>query len=109
MPVRTPLPVAGHGDDVAGAVIFLASDLSRNGVDEKLDCDYDDYRDLYRGSFEEIIARICRDLGIDGIEPPPELGEKPAFEAPLDTPIGKRLHIQAAIDRLQSLQGTGPP
>jgi NAD(P)-dependent dehydrogenase (short-subunit alcohol dehydrogenase family) len=29
MPVRTPLPVAGHVDDVAGAVVFLASDLSR--------------------------------------------------------------------------------
>jgi 3-oxoacyl-[acyl-carrier protein] reductase len=27
--VRTPLPVAGHVDDVAGAVIYLASDLSR--------------------------------------------------------------------------------
>jgi len=29
MPVKTPLPVAGHVDDVAGAVIFLASDLGR--------------------------------------------------------------------------------
>nr|MDP9335950.1 SDR family oxidoreductase [Actinomycetota bacterium] len=27
--VKTPLPVAGHADDVAGAVIFLASDLGR--------------------------------------------------------------------------------
>jgi len=27
--VKTPLPVAGHVDDVAGAVIFLASDLGR--------------------------------------------------------------------------------
>ncbi len=29
MPVKTPLPVAGHVDDVAGAVVFLASDLGR--------------------------------------------------------------------------------
>jgi NAD(P)-dependent dehydrogenase (short-subunit alcohol dehydrogenase family) len=29
MPVKTPLPVAGHVDDVAGAVVFFASDLSR--------------------------------------------------------------------------------
>jgi 3-oxoacyl-[acyl-carrier protein] reductase len=29
VPVKTPLPVAGHVDDVAGAVIFLASDLGR--------------------------------------------------------------------------------
>ena len=29
VPVRTPLPVAGHVDDIAGAVIYLASDLSR--------------------------------------------------------------------------------
>lgn len=29
MPVKTPLPVAGHVDDVAGAVIYLASPLSR--------------------------------------------------------------------------------
>jgi len=29
MPVKTPLPVAGSVDDVAGAVVFLASDLSR--------------------------------------------------------------------------------
>jgi len=27
--VKTPLPVAGHADDIAGAVIFLASDLGR--------------------------------------------------------------------------------
>jgi NAD(P)-dependent dehydrogenase (short-subunit alcohol dehydrogenase family) len=29
MPVKTPLPFQGHVDDVAGAVIYLASDLSR--------------------------------------------------------------------------------
>jgi 3-oxoacyl-[acyl-carrier protein] reductase len=29
MPIKTPLPVAGHVDDVAGAVIYLASDLGR--------------------------------------------------------------------------------
>jgi len=29
MPVKTPLPIAGHVDDVAGAVIYLASPLSR--------------------------------------------------------------------------------
>lgn len=29
VPVTTPLPIAGHVDDAAGAVIFLASDLSR--------------------------------------------------------------------------------
>jgi len=29
LPVKTPLPVAGSVDDVAGAVLFLASDLSR--------------------------------------------------------------------------------
>jgi 3-oxoacyl-[acyl-carrier protein] reductase len=29
LPVKTPLPIAGHVDDVAGAVIFLASDLGR--------------------------------------------------------------------------------
>jgi NAD(P)-dependent dehydrogenase (short-subunit alcohol dehydrogenase family) len=27
--VRTPLPVGGHVDDVAGAAVFLASELSR--------------------------------------------------------------------------------
>jgi NAD(P)-dependent dehydrogenase (short-subunit alcohol dehydrogenase family) len=29
MPVRTPLPVAGHVDDVAGTIVFLLSDLAR--------------------------------------------------------------------------------
>jgi NAD(P)-dependent dehydrogenase (short-subunit alcohol dehydrogenase family) len=29
MPVKTPLPVPGHVDDIAGAVIYLASDLAR--------------------------------------------------------------------------------
>jgi len=29
MPVKTPLPVAGSVDDIAGAVVYLASDLSR--------------------------------------------------------------------------------
>ncbi len=29
VPVKTPLPVSGHVDDIAGAVIYLVSDLSR--------------------------------------------------------------------------------
>lgn len=29
LPVKTPLPYAGHVDDVAGAALFLASDLAR--------------------------------------------------------------------------------
>lgn len=29
VPIATPLPIAGHVDDVAGAVVFLASDLAR--------------------------------------------------------------------------------
>jgi 3-oxoacyl-[acyl-carrier protein] reductase len=29
VPVKTPLPVAGHVDDVAGAVVYLASGLAR--------------------------------------------------------------------------------
>lgn len=29
IPVKTPLPIAGHVDDVAGATVFLASDMAR--------------------------------------------------------------------------------
>ncbi len=29
LPVKTPLPYAGHVDDIAGAVVYLASDLAR--------------------------------------------------------------------------------
>jgi len=29
VPVKTPLPVAGHVEDIAGAVIYLVSDLGR--------------------------------------------------------------------------------
>lgn len=38
-PVRTPLPVAGHVDDVAAAVAFLASDQARFVTGTTLDVD----------------------------------------------------------------------
>jgi 3-oxoacyl-[acyl-carrier protein] reductase len=39
VPVKTPLPIAGRVDDIAGAVVFLASDLSRfvTGTTVKVD------------------------------------------------------------------------
>jgi hypothetical protein len=89
-------------------------DMRFAGFDElesKLDEDYDDYYDLYRGSFEEIIARICRDLGIDAAPAEGAMTDDPEIAAlgPANTPIGARQRIEAAVARIQSLQGTGPP
>ena len=89
-------------------------DMRYAGFDElesKLDEDYDDYYDLYRGSFEEIIARICRDLGIDAAPAEGALSDDPEIAAlgPANTPIGARQRIEAAVARIQSMQCTGPP
>ena len=61
-------------------------DLEDGEIDDlrqKLDQDYDDYDDLYQGSHEEIVARICRDMGIeecDESETTEEDGEPAADE-----------------------------
>ena len=89
-------------------------DMRFAGFDElksKLDEDYDDYYDLYQGSFEEIIARICRDLGIDAAPAEGAMSDDPeiATQGPANTPIGARQRIEAAVARIQSLQSTRPP
>jgi hypothetical protein len=47
-------------------------DEERDDLLRDLAGDYDDHDDLYRGSFEDIVGRVCRDLGIA------ETGAKPA-------------------------------
>jgi hypothetical protein len=80
-------------------------------LESKLKRDYDDYYDLYRGSFEEIIARICRDLGVDAAPPEGAMSDDPDIAAlgPANTPIGARQRIEAAVARIRSLKETGPP
>ena len=80
-------------------------------LESKLSQDYDDYYDLYQGSFEEIIARICRDLGVSAAPAEGAMCGDPDVQAlgPANTPIGARQRIEAAVARIQSLQGTGPP
>ena len=82
-----------------------------NDLDSRLRRDYDDYYDLYRGSFEEIIARICRDLGIAAAPVAGFMSDDPVALAlgPADTPIGARQRIENAAACLRSLKGTGPP
>jgi hypothetical protein len=81
----------------------------RDALSTKLSRDYDDYYDLYRGSFEEIIARICRDLGIAVAPQAGFMSDDPAALAlgPADTPIGARQRIEDAAACLR--RGTGPP
>ena len=95
---------------------LLGAAASKDYVDtdefeDRFESDYDDYYDLYRGSFEEIIARICRDLGIDAAPAEGAMSTDPeiATQGPANTPIGARQRIEAAVARIQSLQSTGPP
>ena len=57
MPVKTALPIAGHVDDVAGAVVYLASDLARFVTGVTLHVDGGNWRRA---------AGSCRRRDLDG-------------------------------------------
>ena len=44
--------------------------------------DYNDYYDLYQGSFDEIVQRVCRDLGIDQQRPKPARAKRAKLPKP---------------------------
>jgi len=81
---------------------------------QRFDHDYDDLDDLYQGSHDEIVARICRDMGIEE----PGLGEesneetesadggKPVADERQLTPGEAAQRVYFARARIK---GTGPP
>ena len=67
--------------------------------------DYEYYCDLYKGSFDDIVARICRDLGIE--EPAEAEAAEDRAKSSL-TPEQARI-IDAAVAQYYAQHSTGPP
>ena len=105
-----------HKNDGRDYVFDTVRELARTsdlGMDERtLDDiardfrkDYDDYYDLYRGSFDEIILRICRDLGIT--EPAAPLAQLKAARADSSAAV----HDDAQAPPIEAVRAHGrdPP
>jgi len=85
-----------------------AGSVTRSEFNQSFSRRYDDYYDLYRGSFDDIVARICRDLGI--AEPAKEEDSELSKDGPKSslTPEQARI-IDAAVAQYYAQHSTGPP